>query len=146
MKKKLDIANVADRIQYSFSEFEKMRREIQECGKYQPCRIFIKNNLAVEIAMSYVKTHAVIFRDKFGVNQHDKVLRKQQSLGLRLKKNFPNEGMLLVKIDEKGHVDRDPEYERKRQTELEILGYHLFRINPNKIDFNDYEEFRRVQK
>ena len=146
MKKKLDIANIADRIQYSFSEFEKMRREIQECGKYQPCRIFIKNNLAVEIAMSYVKTHTVIFRDKIGVNQHDKVLRKQQSLGLRLKRIFPNKDMLLVKIDEKGHVDRDPDYERKRQKELERLGYHLFRINPNKIDFNDYEEFRRVQK
>ena len=88
MKKKLDIANITDRTQYSSPEFEKMRREIQECGKYRPCRIFIKNNLAAEIAMSYVKTHAVIFRDKFGVNQHDKVLRKQQSLGLRLKKIF----------------------------------------------------------
>ena len=54
--------------------------------------------------------------------------------------------MLLLKIDEKGHVHRDPDYERKRQKELERLGYHLFRINPNKIDFNDYEEFRRVQK
>ena len=146
MKKKLDIANITDRTQYSSPEFEKMRREIHECGKYRPCRIFIKNNLAVEIAMSYVKTHTVIFRDKIGVNQHDKVLRKQQSLGLRLKKIFPNEGMLLVKIDEKGHVDRDPEYERKRQKELEILGYHLIRINPNKIDFNDYEEFGRVQR
>ena len=67
-------------------------------------------------------------------------------MGLRLKKFFPNKDMLLVKIDEKGHVDRDPDYERKRQKELERLGYHLFRINPNKIDFNDYEEFRRVQK
>ena len=54
--------------------------------------------------------------------------------------------MLLLKIDEKGHVHRDPDYERKRQKELERLGYHLIRINPNKIDFNDYEEFGRVQK
>ena len=141
MKKKLDIANLTGRSQYSSPEFEKMRREIQECGKYRPCRIFIKNNLAVEIAMSYVKTHTLIFRDKFGVNQHDKVLRKQQSLGLRLKKNFPNKDMLLVKIDEKGHVDRDPDYERKRQKELERLGYHLIRINPNKIDFNIMKNF-----
>ena len=146
MKKKLDIANITDRTQHSSPEFEKMRREIQECGKYRPCRIFIKNNLAVEIAMSYVKTHTVIFRDKIGVNQHDKVLRKQQSLGLRLKKIFPNKDMLLVKIDEKEHVDRDPDYKRKRQKELERLGYDLFRINPNKIDFSDYEEFRRVKK
>ena len=61
--------------------------EIQDFGKYQPCRVFIKNTLAIEITMSAVKTQAVIFRDKFRVNQRDKVLRKQQSLGLRLQKN-----------------------------------------------------------
>ena len=52
-------------------------RNTKECGKYQPCRMFIENTAAVEIAMSAVKTEAVIFRDKFGVKQHDKVLRKQ---------------------------------------------------------------------
>ena len=41
--------------------------------------------------MSAVKPQAVIFREKFGVNQHDKLLRKQQSLGLTLKNLFPNE-------------------------------------------------------
>ena len=30
--------------------------------------------------MGSVKTQVVIFRDKFGVNEHDKVLRKQQLL------------------------------------------------------------------
>ena len=68
--------------------------EIQESGRYQPCRVFIKHTLAVEMTMSSVKTQAVIFRDKFGVNQHDKVLRKQQSLGLRLKKLFSNEDII----------------------------------------------------
>ena len=140
-----------------------MRCEIQKCGNYQPCIIFIKNTLPVEIAMSSVKTHAAIFRNKFGVNQHDKVLCKEQSLGLRLKKLFPNEDiiegysasdyrtdftfkkhMLAVETDEKGHVDRDPDYEKKRQKQLENLGYHLIRINLDKIDFNDYEEFSRV--
>ena len=86
LEKKLDISNIADRPEYYSSELKKMRCRIQECGKYQPCRIFIKNTLAVEITVSSVKTQAVIFRDKFVVNQHDKVLRKQQSLGLRLKK------------------------------------------------------------
>ena len=137
LEKKLDISNIADRPEYYSSELKKMRCRIQECGKYQPCRIFIKNTLAVEITVSSVKTQAVIFRDKFVVNQHDKVLRKQQSLGLRLKKLFPNEDiieeyfalhyrtdftfkkhMLVVEIDEEGHVDRDPDYERKRQKEL----------------------------
>ena len=42
LEKKLSIANIADRSQYYSSEFKKMRCEIQECGKYQPCRIFIK--------------------------------------------------------------------------------------------------------
>ena len=140
-----------------------MRCEIQKCGNYQPCRIFIKNTLAVEITMSSVKVQPAIFRGKFGVNKHNKVLRKQQSLGLRLKKLFPNEDiiegysasdyrtdftfkkhMLAVETDEKGHVDRDPDYEKKRQKELENLGYHLIRINLDKIDFNDYEEFSRV--
>ena len=42
LEKKLSIANIADRSHYYSSEFKKMRCEIQECGKYQPCRIFIK--------------------------------------------------------------------------------------------------------
>ena len=123
---------------YYSSEFKRMRCEIQECGNYQPCRIFIENTLTVEITMNSVKTQAAIFRDGFGINQHDKVLRKQQSLGLRLKKLFPSEDIeeeyfalhygtdfnfknhrLMVEIDEKGHVEREPDYKRKRQKELE---------------------------
>ena len=105
-----------------------MRCEIQDCGKYQPCRMFIKNTAAVKTTMSAVKTQAVIFKSKLGIKQYDKVLRKQQSLGLRLKKIFLNEDiieeysalnyranftfkkhMLVVEIDEKGHKDRDPD-------------------------------------
>ena len=52
--------------------------------------------------------------------------------------------MLIVEIDEKGHVDRDLDYERKRQKELEKLNYHIIRINPDKPGFDDYEEFGRV--
>ena len=62
---------------------KKMRCEIQECA-----RIFIKNTLSSKITMSSVKTQAAVFKSKFGVNQHNKALRKQQSLGLRLKKYF----------------------------------------------------------
>ena len=54
-----------------------MRWEIQECGKYQPCRIFIKNTLAVEISMSSVKTQSATSKSTFGVNRHDKVIYKQ---------------------------------------------------------------------
>ena len=53
--------------------------------------------------------------------------------------------MLVVEIDKKGRVDRDPDYEKKRWKELKNLPYNLIRINPDKIDFNDYEEFGRVR-
>ena len=154
MKKKLDTATIADRTQYCSDEFKKMRCEIQKCGKYQPCRMFIENTVAVEITMSAVKTVVVIFRGKYGVKQHDKVLCKQQSLGLRLKKLFLNEDiieecfalhyrtdftfkkhMLVAEIDEKGHADRDPNYEKRRQKDLEKLGYYFIRINPDKKRF-----------
>ena len=68
-----------------------MRCKIQDFGNYQPFRMFIGNSPAVDITMSSGKTEAAILESKFGVNQHDKVLCKQQSLGLRLEKLFPNE-------------------------------------------------------
>ena len=80
------------------------------------------------------KNRSSYFKNKFGVKEHDKVLRKQQSLELRLKKLFPNEDiiekyfalhyrtdftfqkhMLVIEIGEKGHVDRDPGYEKKNK-------------------------------
>ena len=109
--------------------------------------MFIKNTLAVKITMSTVRTQAAIFESKFGVNQHDKILRKQQSLGLRLKKLFPNENiieeyfalhyrtdftfkkhMLLVEIDEKGHIDRDPDYEKKDKKNQKSLATTLLKL------------------
>ena len=94
LEKKLGIRNISDKTQYYSSEFEKLRFEMQECGKYQPCRMCIENTSAKEITMSSVKTQATIFRAKFGVNQDDKLLRKRQSLSLRLKKLFPDEDII----------------------------------------------------
>ena len=45
----------------------------------------------------------------------------------------------MVEIDEKENADRDLDFERKIQKELEKLGYHFIRINPDEKDFNDYE-------
>ena len=95
LQKKLGIANIGDRTQHYSDEFKKLRCEIQECGKYQPWRTFLENTLAVEIIMSAVKPQAAIFKSKFGVNPNDKVLRKQQSLGLRLKKLLSNENIIV---------------------------------------------------
>ena len=92
-------------------------------------------------------------------------MRRQQILGLRLKILFPNkdikeeyfslhyridftieENKLVVEIDKKDHDKRDIDYERRRQKELERLGYYFTRINPDKPNFDEYEEFGRVQK
>ena len=127
--------------------------------------MFIENASAVDITMSSVKTQAAIFKSRFGVKEHDKVLRRRQSLGLRQSKLFPSEGiikessvlnyrtdftfkkhMLVVEIDEKVNADRDPDYEKKRQKDLEKIDYYFIRINPDKKGFSDYEEFGRVQK
>ena len=78
LEKKLDLSNIFDKTQYYFDKYKKMRCEIQDCGKYQPCRMFIENTVAVEITISAVKAQAVIFKSKFGIKWHDKVLHKQQ--------------------------------------------------------------------
>ena len=71
LQEKLDLSNISDRTQYYSNEFKKMRCEIQECGNYQPCRMFIQNILAVQL-----KIQATIFKAKFRVNQHDIVWRR----------------------------------------------------------------------
>ena len=84
-------------------------------------------------------------------------------MGLRLKNLFPSEDiieeyftlhyrtdftfkkhMLVVEIDEKGHNERPPNYEKERQEDLEKVGYYFIRINPDKPGFDDYTEFGRV--
>ena len=90
---------------------------------------------------------------------------RQQSLGLRLKKLFPKkdikeklfalhyrtditieENNLIVEIYKKDHDGRDLDYERRRQKELEKLGYCFIRINSDKPNFDEYEEFGSVPK
>ena len=116
--------------------------------------------------MSSVKTQAAIFKSRFGVKEHDKVLRRRTTIiGFKTKQVIPSEGiikecsvlnyrtdftfkkhMLVVEIDEKVNADRDPDYEKKRQKDLEKIDYYFIRINPDKKGFSDYEEFGRVQK
>ena len=145
-----------------FFRIYKNECEIEECGNYQHSVIFIENVLAVKITMISVKKPAANFRDKFRVNEHDKLLRKEQSMRSRLKTLFPNDDieekhsslhfitdfkfksrMLMIEIDEKGCVT-GIQIMKKRQKELEDCGYYLIGIDPDKKDFNDYEEFGRL--
>ena len=45
--------------------------------------------------------------------------------------------MTVVEIDEKGHNERPPNYQKERQENQEKAGYCFIRINPDKPDFND---------
>ena len=52
--------------------------------------------------------------------------------------------MLVLEIDEKGHNERPPNYEKERKEDLENVRYYFIRIIPDKSGFDDYEEFVRV--
>ena len=75
--------------------------------------------------------------------QNENIVEEYFALHYRTNFTFKKH-MLAVEIDEKRNVDRDLDYEKKRQKELEKLGYYLIRINPDKPGFNDYEEFGRI--
>ena len=57
------------------SEFKKQRQEIQNCGKYQPCRRFLEEDFAIQIIMDCGTTPAVNFRSGLGFNQLDPIMR-----------------------------------------------------------------------
>ena len=78
LQEKLDLSNISGRTQDYSDELKKNRCETQERGNYQPCRLFIQNILAVQLTMTANKTQAAIFKAKFGVNQLDLVLCRQQ--------------------------------------------------------------------
>ena len=86
----LEHSNIASGTQYYSSEYKRKRHEIQDCEDYQPCRMFLKEELAVTIMMDTRTTKAVEFRAKFKINQHDPILTKEQSIGSKIVKAFPN--------------------------------------------------------
>ena len=86
-------------------------------------------------------------------------MTKQQSIGLRLRKLFPNEDIiedfsalyylidyyfprrkLAIEANELGHKDRDQIKENKKQKD------EFIRINPDEKDFSAYDELGKVQK
>ena len=86
-------------------------------------------------------------------------MTKQQSIGLRLRKLFPNEDIiedfsalyylidyyfpkrkLALEVNELGHKNRDQIKENKKQKD------EFIRINPDEKDFSAYDELGKVQK
>ena len=112
-----------------------------------------------------VKTGEV--KIKLCFKQINPIMTKQQSVGLRIKKAFPNEEIienfyvkkfkymidfylpkmkLAIEVDEHGHKDRKPEKEKTRQKDIEeCLGCTFIRINPDEKDFRAYDGPAKIQ-
>ena len=90
----LDHSNIASRTQYYSSEYKRKRYEIQDCEDCQPCRMFLKEELAITIMMDTRTTKAVEFRASFKINEHNIILTKKQSIGSKIVKAWPNENII----------------------------------------------------
>ena len=82
-KKWLNQTNIKDQLKDSnlaaiTLKYRKQRQELENCGKYQPCRIFLKESLAMHIIMDYRTTPAVNFRTKLGFRQHDLIMTQEE--------------------------------------------------------------------
>ena len=151
LEKTLGYRNLAsNKIQYYCDEFKKRRFEIQDWEDFQPFRKFIAEELAVDLIIDIKTVKAAELTIKLGFNQVDPIMSKQISIGLRIRKAFPNEKIiedfyvkefdymidfylpkrkLAIEIDKLGHFDRDQITENKRQKELEeYLGVHLLEL------------------
>ena len=95
MEKALGCKNLAgNKTQYYFDEFKKRRCKIQNCEDYQPCRKFIAEELAIHLILDTKTVKVGELKIKLGFNQLDPIMTKQQSIGVRLRKLFPNEEII----------------------------------------------------
>ena len=152
--------------QYS-DELKKKRCEIQDCEDFQPCRKLIAEKLTIHLIIDIKTVKAGELKTRLGFNQLDPIMTKQQSIGLRIRKTFPNEKIiedfyvkkfdymiyfylskrkLTIEVHELGHKDRKSEKENTRQKEIEkCLGCAFIRINPDEKDFSAYDGLDKIK-
>ena len=61
---------------YSGDNKRKKRQELQDCGKSQPTRIFIREDLGIQVIMGCRTVQAIKFRKELGFNQRDPIMNK----------------------------------------------------------------------
>ena len=66
--------------------------------------------------------------------RNEDIIEEYSALNYRTDFTFKKQ-LLIVEIDEKIHADRDPDYEKKRQNDLENIDSYFIRINPDKKRF-----------
>ena len=112
--------------------FKKQRCELTD-SKYQPCRRFIREDLAIQLIMDTRAIQSIDFKNKLGINSQDPIMTQEQSILTKIKNSFSTEKMifqhfvleyridayflkhkLAVEVDERGHNDRNLEYEIER--------------------------------
>ena len=99
---------------------------MQECGKSQPTRIVIREDLGIQVIMERRTVQAVKLRKELGFNQHEPIMTQEQSVSTKLDTYFKTEGKifqhyvlryridmyipeykLAIEVDELGHCTRD---------------------------------------
>ena len=76
---------------YPGDDRRKKRQELQDCGKSQPTRIFIREDLGIQIIMDCRIVQEVKFRKELGFNQHDPIMTQQLSVLTKLDTYFKTE-------------------------------------------------------
>ena len=103
-KKWLNKRNIKDQLKHSNlaavtlqypPKYRKQRQELKKCGKYQPCRIFLKESLAVPIIMDCRTIPAVNFRTRLGFWQHNPIMTQEQSVLTKFMTVFAAEEIIL---------------------------------------------------
>ena len=115
--------------------------QIEDCEDYQPCRIFLKEELVVTIMMDTRTTKTVEFRTKCKLNKHDPILTKEQSIGSKIA--FLNE-----KIKEKFvflNEIIDFYFPGHKLAIEEHLKCTFFRISPDKENFDIFLELGKIE-
>ena len=137
------------------SKLRKQRQELEDCNK-QPCRTFLREDLASQIIMDCRTIPAINFETKLGFNQQDPIMTQEQSILTKIKSAFSVESIILqqhvlgyridayfpkyklaVDVDELEHSTRaiESEIERKKAAEKEV-NCKFVRINPAKENFD----------
>ena len=117
--------------QYS-SELRKQRQELKNCGKYHPCRKFLREDFSIQVKLDCRTTPAVKCKTRLRFNRHDPIMTQEQSILTKIRSIFPNQTIifqyhvlnyridaylpkhkLAIEIDELGHADRINDQERQ---------------------------------
>ena len=142
----------------------KKNQELQDCGKSQPTRIFIREHLRIQVIMDCRTVQAAKFRKELGFNQYDPIMTQKQLVLTKLDTYLKTEGKifqhyvlgyridmcipeykLAIEIDELGHCTRDLKSEIERQKRIEKeLGCTFIRIDPSRENFDIVDEFSRI--